>query len=64
MVDKSPNGKLRRLTQYGWARAPRVLSGDTSMPVDTNVPLYDLAMRSVGDFWMVGDDGRVYHYPE
>jgi len=64
MVDKSANGKLRRLTQYGWARAPRVLSASTSMPIDPDVPLYDLAMRSVGDFWMVGDDGRVYHYPQ
>ena len=64
MVDKSPNGKLRRLTQYGWARAPRITPVGQTQPVDPQVPLYDLAMRSVSDFWMVGDDGSVYHYPQ
>jgi hypothetical protein len=62
MVDRGNPGGLRRLTQYGWARAPLVNPG-----IDLDVPLYDIAMTSTGgrlEYWMVGDDGRVYHYPE
>ncbi|MFP2909487.1 putative metal-binding motif-containing protein [Pyxidicoccus sp. 3LFB2] len=65
IVDKGSPGKLRRLTQYGWARAPRLLqAGSPPPPTDPDVPLYDIAMTSVGDFWVVGDNGRVYHYPQ
>jgi hypothetical protein len=62
MVDRGTPGRLRRLTQYGWARAPLV-----NPQTDLDVPLYDIAMTSTGgrlEYWMVGDDGRVYHYPE
>ncbi len=64
IVDKGTPSKLRRLTPFGWARAPRVTPAGSPVPVDPALPLYDLAMTSVGDFWMVGDDGMVYHYPQ
>ncbi|HZI14250.1 MAG TPA: putative metal-binding motif-containing protein, partial [Myxococcus sp.] len=57
LVDSSNNGRLHRRTPYGWAtRGP-------TLPV-TNKPLFGIAMRSAGDFWVVGDDGFVFHYPE
>ncbi|WP_426748568.1 putative metal-binding motif-containing protein [Myxococcus faecalis] len=58
MVDGSANGKLRRLTPYGWAKGP-------DLPVATaTVPLNDIAITASGDIWIVGEDGRVFHYPE
>ncbi len=64
MVDRGTPGKLWRRTASGWARAPRLTPPGETQPVDPDVPLYDIAMTSVGDFWMVGDQGRVYHYPQ
>ncbi|WP_163870751.1 putative metal-binding motif-containing protein [Myxococcus eversor] len=59
MVDKSANGKLRRLTPFGWAKGP-----DLPLP-RADRPLRDIAMtQTTGEFWIVGDDGRVFHYPE
>ncbi|ATB44574.1 putative metal-binding motif-containing protein [Corallococcus macrosporus] len=51
-------GHLHRLTPHGWAKAPAFASGAPA------APLRDLAMTSAGDFWIVGDDGHVYHFPE
>ncbi|AKF84549.1 hypothetical protein MFUL124B02_00710 [Myxococcus fulvus 124B02] len=57
-VDGSANGRLRRLTQYGWAKGP-------DLPTATaTVPLNDIAVTATGEIWIVGDDGRVFHYPE
>jgi hypothetical protein len=57
LVDSSSNGRLHRRTPYGWAtRGP-------TLPT-TNKPLFGIAMRSASDFWVVGDDGFVFHYPE
>ncbi|NTX05776.1 putative metal-binding motif-containing protein [Myxococcus sp. CA040A] len=61
MVDKRTGGfggKLHRLTPYGWAKGPD-LTGSLA-----NVPLNDIAITAAGDLWIVGDDGRVFHYPE
>ncbi len=52
------SGLLHRLTRHGWARTPAFTTG---------VPdrrLRDIAMSSAGNFWIVGDEGRVYHFPE
>jgi len=57
IVDKSPAGQVHRLTPHGWAKQPKL----TAL---ANKPLYDIAMAGPGDFWLVGDDGRVWHYPE
>ncbi|MFY2560749.1 putative metal-binding motif-containing protein [Corallococcus terminator] len=59
MVDRSAAGKLRRLTPYGWAKGP-------DLPLaSADKPLRDIAMtQATGEFWIVGDDGRVFHYPE
>jgi|GEM_PF-2359411 len=59
MVDKSSNGKLRRLTPFGWAKGP-------DLPLArADKPLRDIAItQTTGEFWIVGDDGRVFHYPE
>ncbi|WP_426756224.1 putative metal-binding motif-containing protein [Myxococcus sp. Y35] len=51
-------GRLHRLTPHGWAKAP------VFTPGAPNVQLRDIAMTSAGDFWIVGDDGHVYHFPE
>ncbi|WP_228564968.1 putative metal-binding motif-containing protein [Myxococcus sp. AB036A] len=51
-------GRLQRLTPYGWAKAPSFATGEPS------VPLRDIAMTSESNFWIVGDDGNVYHFPE
>ncbi|MFP2961553.1 putative metal-binding motif-containing protein [Myxococcus sp. 1LA] len=51
-------GRLHRLTPHGWAKAPAFASGAPA------APLRDIAMSAVGDFWIVGDDGHVYHFPE
>ncbi|MCP3166171.1 putative metal-binding motif-containing protein [Myxococcus qinghaiensis] len=59
IVDKSANGKLRRLTPFGWAKPLDLLPSDRA-----NVPLRDIAITPTGDLWIVGDDGRVFHYPE
>ncbi|WP_174468909.1 hypothetical protein [Myxococcus sp. CA039A] len=61
MVDKrtgGTGGKLHRLSPYGWAKGPD-LTGSLA-----NVPLNDIAITAAGDLWIVGDDGRVFHYPE
>ncbi|MFY2560747.1 putative metal-binding motif-containing protein [Corallococcus terminator] len=64
MVDKGAtgagtgSGKLRRLTPFGWAKGPNL------PPSRANVPLRDIAIADTGDLWIVGDDGRVFHYPE
>ncbi|NTX63190.1 hypothetical protein HUA74_21295 [Myxococcus sp. CA051A] len=61
MVDKrtgGTGGKLHRLTPYGWAKGPD-LTGSLA-----NVPLNDIAITAAGDLWIVGEDGRVFHYPE
>ncbi|MFY2560745.1 MopE-related protein [Corallococcus terminator] len=59
IVDKGSNGKLRRLTPYGWAKPLDLLPSNRA-----NVPLRDIAITATGDLWIVGDDGRVFHYPE
>ncbi|QDE80174.1 putative metal-binding motif-containing protein [Myxococcus xanthus] len=51
-------GRLQRLTPNGWAKAPAFT------PSAPKVPLRDIAMTSSGNFWIVGDDGNVYHFPE
>ncbi|SDX37212.1 Putative metal-binding motif-containing protein [Myxococcus xanthus] len=51
-------GRLQRLTPHGWAKAPAFT------PSAPNVPLRDIAMTSSSNFWIVGDDGNVYHFPE
>ncbi|GEL69319.1 putative metal-binding motif-containing protein [Myxococcus virescens] len=51
-------GRLQRLTPYGWAKAPSFATGEPS------VQLRDIAMTSSSNFWIVGDDGNVYHFPE
>ncbi|NTX58454.1 putative metal-binding motif-containing protein [Myxococcus sp. CA039A] len=61
MVDKrtgGTGGKLHRLTPYGWAKGPD-LTGSLA-----NVPLNDIAITDAGHLWIVGEDGRVFHYPE
>ncbi|AEI63528.1 putative metal-binding motif-containing protein [Corallococcus macrosporus] len=50
-------GRLKRLTPDGWANAPAFASGEP------NAPLHDIAMTSASNFWIVGDDGNVYHFP-
>ncbi|WP_342377768.1 putative metal-binding motif-containing protein [Myxococcus stipitatus] len=58
MVDSSSSGRLRRWTPHGWAK-------EVPLPSAANVPLRDLAMNPTGsEFWIVGDQGRVFHYPE
>ncbi|QSQ11849.1 putative metal-binding motif-containing protein [Myxococcus landrumensis] len=58
MVDASTTGRLRRFTPFGWAREP-------VLPFAAEVALYGLSMNPTGsEFWIVGDDGRVFHYPE
>ncbi|WP_237079062.1 putative metal-binding motif-containing protein [Myxococcus xanthus] len=51
-------GRLQRLTPYGWAKAPAFATGE---PI---VQLRDIAVTSTSNFWIVGDDGHVYHFPE
>ncbi|WP_216611779.1 putative metal-binding motif-containing protein [Myxococcus xanthus] len=51
-------GRLQRLTPHGWAKAPAFT------PSAPNVLLRDIAMTSSSNFWIVGDDGNVYHFPE
>lgn len=63
VVDQGTNGKLYRLTQFGFAVAPSFIN-NLGQPDNPDRALYDIAMTSVGNVWMVGDDGRVYHYPE
>ncbi|WP_408888496.1 putative metal-binding motif-containing protein [Myxococcus faecalis] len=56
MVDSSTNGRLRRLTPSGtWGSGP---------DLQTNARLHDLAIAPTGDVWVVGEGGRVFHYPE
>lgn len=55
-VDGSAAGQLHRRTPHGWARSPKLPT-----PIK---PLYGIAMSSERDFWVVGDDGYVFHYPE
>lgn len=58
MVDASSSGKLKRWTPHGWAK-------DVLLPAGANVPLRDIAMNPLGnEFWIVGDDSRVFHFPE
>ncbi|WP_223754917.1 putative metal-binding motif-containing protein [Myxococcus sp. RHSTA-1-4] len=56
IVDKGTNGNLYRRTSFGWAAGPKLPT--------TNQPMYDIAVTSAGDFWVVGAGGSVYHYPE
>ncbi|QDE94488.1 hypothetical protein BHS05_00580 [Myxococcus xanthus] len=51
-------GRLQRLTSNGWAKTPAFT------PSAPNVPIRDIAMTSSSNFWIVGDDGNVYHFPE
>ncbi|WP_228557567.1 putative metal-binding motif-containing protein [Myxococcus sp. AB056] len=51
-------GRLQRLTPNGWAKAPAFATGEPS------VQLRDIAVTSTSNFWIVGDDGNVYHFPE
>ncbi|WP_342377761.1 putative metal-binding motif-containing protein [Myxococcus stipitatus] len=60
MVDGSTTGRLRRLTKFGWAKEP-------VMPSTAEVALKDLALTTTPtgiEFWIVGENGRVIHYPE
>ncbi|WP_338872359.1 putative metal-binding motif-containing protein [Myxococcus stipitatus] len=58
MVDTNSSKKLRRWTPFGWAK-------DVDLPSTANRAMRDLAMNPTGsEFWIVGDDGRVFHYPE
>lgn len=59
IVDKSTNGKLRRLTPFGWAKPFDLLPSSRA-----DKPLRDIAITATGELWIVGDDGRVFHYPE
>ncbi|GHG89223.1 putative metal-binding motif-containing protein [Comamonas sp. JC664] len=52
------SGLLHRLTRHGWARPPEFTTGAPDRR------LRDIAMNSAGNFWIVGDEGRVYHFPE
>ncbi|WP_237080108.1 putative metal-binding motif-containing protein [Myxococcus xanthus] len=56
--NEGTTGRLQRLTPFGWAKAPAFTPGG---PI---VPLRDIAMTSSSNFWIVGDDGHVYHFPE
>ncbi|MCP3065871.1 hypothetical protein LXT21_44625, partial [Myxococcus sp. K38C18041901] len=58
IVDGNANGRLRRLTPFGWAK------GLDLSPATATVPLNDIAITASGDIWIVGEDGRVFHYPE
>ncbi|WP_434346731.1 putative metal-binding motif-containing protein [Myxococcus virescens] len=51
-------GRLQRLTPHGWAKAPAFATGEPS------AQLRDIAVTSTSNFWIVGDDGNVYHFPE
>ena len=64
IVDNGAPGRLWRLTSFGWAKAPSITPYDATDPANVDRPLYDIAMTSTGEFWMVGDGGRVYHYPQ
>jgi hypothetical protein len=58
-VDSSNSGQIHRRTPQGWAtRGPKLPAAQA------NKPLYGIAMSSAQDFWVVGDDGLVFHYPE
>ncbi|WP_338872355.1 putative metal-binding motif-containing protein [Myxococcus stipitatus] len=58
MVDLNSSRKLRRWTPFGWAKG-------MELPTFANRPMRDIAMNPTGsEFWIVGDEGRVYHYPE
>ncbi|MBZ4399289.1 MULTISPECIES: putative metal-binding motif-containing protein [unclassified Myxococcus] len=56
--DNSSRSKVHRLTTYGWAK-PLEIQSSTA-----NVALNDLAITATGEIWIVGEDGRVFHYPE
>lgn len=56
--NEGSTGRLQRLTPAGWAKAPAFTPGEPG------APLRDIAMTSSSDFWIVGDDGHVYHFPE
>ncbi|AGC42319.1 BNR repeat domain protein [Myxococcus stipitatus DSM 14675] len=59
MVDRSANGRLRRSTLHGWGKGPDLPAASA------DVPLNDIAMTDSGtELWVVGDNGRVFHYPE
>ncbi|WNZ66142.1 putative metal-binding motif-containing protein [Myxococcus sp. MxC21-1] len=58
MGNDGNRGRLHRLTPHGWANAPAFT------PSAPDVPLRDIAMTSAENFWIVGDDGHVYHFPE
>ncbi len=58
IVDQGSPGRLYRLTQHGWAKTPAF------SPSNQTAALRDIAMTSEADFWIVGDNGHVYHFPE
>ncbi len=49
------SGALRRLTANGWAPA---------LSYTGTKPLRDIALSSLSDSWLVGDEGHVVHFPE
>ncbi|MFP2933660.1 hypothetical protein ACLESO_52680, partial [Pyxidicoccus sp. 3LG] len=64
IVGKEPSGRFIRRTPAGWARAPVLTPRNGTEATNIDAPLHDIAMTSQGEFWMVGEQGRVYHYPE
>jgi hypothetical protein len=69
IVDKGAPGKLWKRTPFGWA-VPPVLSQVIGSG-ELDVPLNDIAVTTLPmttppgiEFWVVGNDGRVYHFPE
>ncbi|MFP2929402.1 MopE-related protein [Pyxidicoccus sp. 3LG] len=63
IVGKESSGRFLRRTQWGWARAP-ALTPRNGEATTIDAVLHDIAMTSESEFWMVGENGRVYHYPE
>ncbi|MCE9668579.1 putative metal-binding motif-containing protein [Myxococcus stipitatus] len=61
IVDKSAGAQLHRLTQFGWAKQPKLPAPTGPVPAK---PLYDIAMTGPDNIWIVGDDGRVWHFPQ
>ncbi|MBZ4399291.1 MULTISPECIES: putative metal-binding motif-containing protein [unclassified Myxococcus] len=56
--DGTSRSRVHRLTPYGWAKPLDIQSATA------NVALNDLAITPTGEIWIVGEDGRVFHYPE
>jgi hypothetical protein len=69
IVDKGTAGRLWKRTPFGWAVPPALSQVAGSGELD--VPLNDIVVTTLPattppgiEFWMVGNDGRVYHFPE